>query len=417
EKEVTRIATAPPAPKEKVHIRYTTMTGANNLPFAIARDERFMKVNPDVEVEQIAVPYAQYQEKILTMLAGGDIPDVTEVDGYWMLNWVGMGTLRPLDDYLAADKEYTSHKVVPNSWPAPDHQLIDGKIYSKVQVESTRVVYFNETAFKEAGLKTPIELVEEGKWDWTAYLEAALKLTKGSGVDKVYGALAYPLSASNYLFIHSNGGLVLSEDKSKCIITMPETIEAIQFQIDLILKHDVAPLPAEEQVIGGGRAAFMTSRTAMCVDNVYAMRVFNEEMPKEVQWAVAALPTAPQTGYYRTWHKPNAFGIPTAATSPDAAWRFLAWDPIGEERIALERGSCPAFEENVPYFYEMCPAKNCRLFLDDYDAGNTFVLPLTTKWTEMSKIINDEISLARIGEKTVDEAVKAIEPQVNALLA
>ena len=266
------------------------------------------------------------------MIAGGDVPDVMMVDAYWFPAFIQQKMLRPLDDYLQKDTKYSGFKVIKGFWPLPDHHSADGKVYSKVHSGDTpRIIYFNDNMFKEAGIPNPIDQDKAGKWDWNAYLDAAKKLTRGSGQDKVFGAAAYPLSSAMYSFIATNGGKVFSDDKKKCLISSPETLEAIQFQMDMIRTHKVSPLPEESQVLGGDLKAFMARRLGMFISGIWTGA--DTRNVKDFEWAIAPLPKSPKTGYRRTLYKPNSTSVPAVSKNADASWRWMSFDPLGQNRL------------------------------------------------------------------------------------
>jgi multiple sugar transport system substrate-binding protein len=409
-------AAAPAAGKAAQPLRRMYWGSPEQVSIEVSVDKRFTDANSDVAIEGIAVPWPSYRDKLLTMIAGGDIPDVMMVDAYWFPAFIQQKMLRPLDDYLQKDSKYSSFKVIKGFWPLPDHHSADGKIYSKVHSGDTpRIIYFNDNMFKEAGIPNPIEQDKAGKWDWNAYLEAAKKLTRGSGQDKVFGAAAYPLSSAMYSFIATNGGKVFSDDRKRCVISSPETLEAIQFQMDLIRVHKVSPLPEESQVLGGDLKAFMARRLGMFISGIWTGA--DTRNVKDFEWAIAPLPKSPKTGYRRTLYKPNSTSVPTVSKNADTSWRWMSFDPLGQNRLMVDQYTDMAmFEDNKQYFLEKSPVKNARVVFDAFDANETTLLQITTKWLEIEKVINDNLQLVRSGEKQLLDAARAIEPAVNALL-
>jgi multiple sugar transport system substrate-binding protein len=410
-------AQAPAAGKAAQPLRRMYWGSPDQVSIEVAVDKRFTDANSDVAIEGIAVPWPSYRDKLLTMIAGGDVPDVMMVDAYWFPAFIQQKMLRPLDDYLQKDTKYSSYKVIKGFWPLVDHHSADGKVYSKVHSGDTpRIIYFNDHMFKEAGIPNPIDQDKAGTWDWNAYLEAARKLTKGSGQDKVFGAASYPLSSAMYSFIASNGGKVFSDDKKKCLISAPETLEAIQFQTDLIRMHKVSPLPEESQVLGGDLKAFMAKRLGMFISGIWTGA--DTRNVKDFEWAIAPLPKSPRTGYRRTLYKPNSTSVPAVSKNADVSWRWMSFDPLGQNRLMIDQYTDMAmFEENKQYFLEKSPVKNARAVFDAFDANETTLLQITTKWLEIEKVINDNLQLVRSGEKSLADAARGIEPAVNALLA
>lgn len=402
------------AAKPSVKIRRAFWGSPDQVDIAKQTDKRFLDANTDIEMEHIAIPWENYRDKLITMVAGGDVPDIMGVDAYWLLSFVERKMLRPLDDKYQADKEYASVKVIKGFFPIPDHHAVEGKVYSSITVESPRIIFYNENLFKEAGVKTPFEQDKEGKWDWTAYLETAKKLTKGAGADKVFGAGAYPLSNAVYSWIHSNGADTMNKEKKKATLSDPALIEAIQYQIDLIRTHKVAPLPEENQALGGDFKAFMAKKLGMLVTGIWGGADFRNI--KDFEWGIAPLPKSPKTGFRRTVYKPNSTSVPASSKSVDQAWRYLAFDPLGQNKSNIDKFTAMTqFEENKQYFLEKSPVKNARVVFDAFEAGEISQVPLTTKWLEMEKILNDQITLARNGEKPLAAALAEAEPKINAL--
>jgi ABC-type glycerol-3-phosphate transport system substrate-binding protein len=137
---------------------------------------------------------------------------------------------------------------------------------------------------------------------------------------------------------------------------------------------------------------------------------------KDFDWAIAPLPKSPRTGYRRTLYKPNSTAVPATSKSVDQAWRYLAFDPLGTNRSNIDKyTTMTPFEDNKQYFLEKSPVKNARVVFDAFEQNEISYVPLTSKWLEMEKIFNDEITLARNGEKSLADAMKTAEPKINAL--
>lgn len=63
--------------------------------------DEYEAANPDVKVEIVSLPWGQAFEKLATMVAGGDIPDLVEMPDRWMALYSGSGQIIGLEDYLA----------------------------------------------------------------------------------------------------------------------------------------------------------------------------------------------------------------------------------------------------------------------------------------------------------------------------
>src|SRR6185436_9154443 len=98
---------------------------------------------------------------------------------------------------------------------------------------------YNIVPFRKAGIKTPGELAETGKWDTDALVDAAkwLTVTDASGKLVQFGLnLRYDLAALIHWF-WAGGGDVLSPDRSKAVLNSAANVATAQFIQDLRWKH------------------------------------------------------------------------------------------------------------------------------------------------------------------------------------
>ncbi len=97
-----------------------------------------------------------------------------------------------------------------------DTQKVNGKYYGVNIVGSHQcefvAMYFNETMFKNRGVKTPRQLYEAGNWNWDTFLDAAKAMTyKENGVqhygyvNRGTGYMTYWLQAAGTDFITYDG--------------------------------------------------------------------------------------------------------------------------------------------------------------------------------------------------------------------
>ena len=61
----------------------------------------FEKANPGTTVEIVSLPWGQAFEKLLTMVQGGQKPDVVEMPERWLSLYANRGELESLEPWLA----------------------------------------------------------------------------------------------------------------------------------------------------------------------------------------------------------------------------------------------------------------------------------------------------------------------------
>ncbi|MGI9004640.1 MAG: ABC transporter substrate-binding protein, partial [Streptosporangiaceae bacterium] len=135
----------------------------------------FMKSHPRIKVQILVVPATNYDQKVQTMIAGGQPPDIFESGDVQIANIAAKDFALNLTPYIHRD-----HYSLSDFYP----QVISGLTYGKKLIGltdnwDTQVMYHNDTLFKKAGVAPP-----NAGWIWGDCVSAARKLTAGSGTGK-----------------------------------------------------------------------------------------------------------------------------------------------------------------------------------------------------------------------------------------
>jgi len=413
EKEITRVVEATPKPVEAVTIRYGMWINSPteeklNAGYIDLFEERF----PHVTVDRMFMPGGKYWEKILTLGAGGDLPEMFGVSSMYFTNLVLNGLLTPLRPLIDADPDFSMDDYSPSSFQ-PRHQLCHGQPYVLPMGGSPYVMFFNKTLFEQAGLKTPIEYEEEGNWDWTTYLEVSQALTKGEGGERQFGTQAHVGWSLVSDWIKSNGGETFSEDLRECLMDSPEAVEAVQFQADLLNKHQVAPSPAVQEAFGGNM--FLGGKQAMVRNGIWFCA--GCRTIKDFEWSCAHYPKAPGGGR-EYFFMPHGYGIATSTREDrrEAAWEFCKFmtGDVVEKTFVESAQRMPHRKKTFEYMLKASPIPNVKVFVEPLDSA--YALPLSTKYSEWNRAFNAELDLVVNDEETAKEALDKIVPQVSEIV-
>ncbi len=146
----------------------------NNNPEGTKKEQEildaFTKEHPNVKIEQISATYAEYNERVLTMAAGGNLPDLLWVQPSGFGGFVENGLLTDLTDKVAAlDTEEFQPGVL-------ELGQVDGAQYAMTRDRSTVQIGYNKDMFDEAGIPYP-----EDDWTMDEFLEISKKLTVKEG--------------------------------------------------------------------------------------------------------------------------------------------------------------------------------------------------------------------------------------------
>jgi ABC-type glycerol-3-phosphate transport system substrate-binding protein len=193
-------------------------------------------------VEVMYIPttggWGGYFNKLQTMIASGDIPDLIRIAIEGFLIFQSRGLIEPIDSYFSKYPE--QREVLDGLHPRLLEPFrVKGELYGLTFDWNNIVAHINTNILKEAGLEMPPET-----WDLNTFLEYAKKMTysRPDGT-KVYGTSIpdYYFATSCWLF--NNGASILNDDMTAAAVNSPESVEVFQFLQDLIYKHEVAPRP------------------------------------------------------------------------------------------------------------------------------------------------------------------------------
>jgi multiple sugar transport system substrate-binding protein len=381
----------------------------------LARIAEFNQQNPHIQVEALWVSWGEYRSKIISLISAGTPPELTQVDAYDMPAFVEQQLIQPLDPYIKGDKSFNLDVFLPGAF-LEDHHIFNGVYYSVPNgPESPRVLFYDRAKWLDAGLPLPNDLDTQGKWTWDSFLDALLRLSRGDGAARSFGIAAQlGVHPEPHSWIYSNGGKTLSDDRKTFIGDMAETVDALQFQADLIHKYNVAPRPGDD--LGPGDP-FLSHRLAMVLSGAwYAAPLFTRP---DYDYGVAPLPKSPK-GMRRTVVKPNSLTIPVGVTGQKAA---TAWElakfitgPTYQKGLIDVGQALTNRKDLVDYFLRNSPIKNAKVFMDAYENREVLPIPLIPKWQEYNGIVTEEMNKVRRGEVSVREAMRVIKSRASAVL-
>ena len=385
----------------------------NNL----ARVKEFNDQNPGVKVEAIFGPSGTpYKQKVVSLMSAGTPPEVMQVDAYWMPEFVQQTLLQNMDPYIKGDKTFKLDAFLPGSF-MDNHHIFSGKYYAvPSSAESPRVLFYNSLRWQQNGLPLPNDLEAQGKWTWDAFLQHMTKVTGTVNGNKNWGiASQLGIGPEPHSWIASNGGKVLSDDMKTFIgAENKETIAALEFQADLINKHQVSWRPGED--LGPGDS-FLSGRVAAVLSGVwFAAPLFTRP---DFTYRVVQLPKSPK-GTRKTAVKPNALTIPVGVKGQPAA---TAWELIkyvsgpGYQQPQIQVGQIITnLKELVDYFLKNSPVKDAKVFVDAYETKEVTPIPLMPKWDDYNTIVNEEMTKVHKAETSIPAALGTIKSRTADLL-
>lgn len=130
----------------------------------------FEKEFPDIDVKGEATPWAGYWDKLATMSAGKDAPDVIHMSERYIREYGDRGALTDLSQLEGIDLNQLDKSVL-------ELGQADGKLYAIPAGVNSFTIAINTRIFKEAGVEIP----DDTTWTWDDLL-AASKATASDGI-------------------------------------------------------------------------------------------------------------------------------------------------------------------------------------------------------------------------------------------
>jgi ABC-type glycerol-3-phosphate transport system substrate-binding protein len=381
----------------------------------------FRRRNPAVQVERVAID-GSLTPKIVELFAAGTAPDVYFVFVEITPSYLARKMMLNLEPYARRDARVAQlDDVIP---ACLDQVRLRGGLYGLPADGGGAVLFFNPALFERAGVQSPGELNETGKWTADAFLDAARKLTKRSGgATEVWGTEGQFVHHSLWLsWVYGWGGQFLNKDGSAIVLDQPAAVEALQWQQDLVLRHAVLPSSTEaaelrQANLGNRRDLFKQGRVAMVTDWTTGVGFgrYREAEATGLRWDVTHMPTGRQGK-----HSIGLFHVNAAASTtrvPELAWQLIAFYANPENSLKKtiagitqpyrrSTAGAPEYLRTLPPFYAKSLPK-----LGDH----TRPYPLAVQEEELAKVLDEEITALR-ERKSAKEVAEAMKRRGDPLL-
>lgn len=369
---------------------------------------------PDVTVDYINVPAADFATKLQTMIASGDVPDVFYLQPEKVMPFASAGLLYDLSAYVKDNEIFDADNVwesALNMYRYDGTTPGVGASYGLPKDIGPFALAYNKDLFAAAGVSDPDA---DEPWTWDEFVENAKKLTSGEGTDKIYGTAPYSLESA----VWSNGADWLNADFTEVTVTDPKFVEAMQWVADLILEHGVAPTNAEQESLDSFQR-WLEGKVAMTGMGPWSQGQMWEQA--DFEWDLMPWPVPNAGDAPAVWYGGIGFAVSATSDNPEASANlaaFLAFDEDAQ-RASFELG------QSIPNLIDMAhdeflvmdkPPANRQEFLDiveDYGRRATQTFTYNSEWfTEF----NANAAAVWLGEQTAQEFTTELAPSMQSML-
>jgi multiple sugar transport system substrate-binding protein len=350
-----------------------------------------------------------YDEKLISLLVGGTLPDSFYMNGENLPILASRGGYYDLTAIASRDR--ATQDYYPELLELSRYK---GKLHGLPKDYSPHVVWVNETALQQAGVPLP-----KPGWTWDDLLETARRFTlRGAG-----GALQrlglFNLAGNWYIPVWQNGGELFDKDVTRSLLDQPAAIEALQWVGDLHTRHKVA-----------GGAADLTAMGAQNINQAFQQGTV--ALWWMGRWGLPDLRKMPGVAYEalplpRGKREANVFlqSGPTAGATtkhPEVVWEFLkTWTGPEGQTINIESGvSIPTVKDKTTlekYLAKAPPSRQSnQVFLDAMKVGRVQPVTPNIGWGDWGTVWNAERDKVIGGEVTAKQFADVVVPRLNALI-
>lgn len=211
--------------------------------------EEFKKLYPNVTVQFVSASWADWMDKVLAAYNAGDPIDLIHDGVNNNPRFPLQGITQPVTPYINMDNPDLQKETMDACFKYNE------EYYVAAAETNFGIIFFNKKIFQDAGLATPLELYEQGKWNWDNFVKYAKLLT-----DSATGQWGYSTEYP-YLYYGSNmtSTLEIDEQSGKFVLNMddPAFVQALE------LLQDGSYLSKWSGWEGSSMASFQLGKSAM----------------------------------------------------------------------------------------------------------------------------------------------------------
>ncbi|MBN8706346.1 MAG: sugar ABC transporter substrate-binding protein [Bacteroidetes bacterium] len=366
----------------------------------------FEKENPGVTVSVQMIPWTAAHEKLVTAVASGTEPDLTQLGNTWIPEFVALGALKNLDSLANQSESATQSKFFEGVW---ETNVLDKNLYGIPWYVDTRVMFYRKDVFRKAGYDHPPKT-------WDELRDLCEKIKKLPGNSKNYAIYLPANEWSHFVtFGLQAGSPILKDSDTRGAFSDPEFRRSFTYLMSFLYDSLAPPRFTE---VTNVYQAIEQGFFSIYMSGPWNIPEFKKRLPAHLQseWMTAPLPGPDNQYPGYSLAGGSSLVMFRNSKNPELTWKFVEF--LSRKSTQLKffnvSGDLPAVKE----------AWQDSVFLaDPYLAAFRQQLdhvkstPKIPEWEQIAfSRIQTFAELATARKLTIDQTLKQLDESVNIIL-
>lgn len=364
-----------------------------------------------VEQETTGASGTVYFDKLQTLIASDAAPDMFIIQDSSLPFFLSRKLAQNLEPLVKRDK-YDLSDFPKGAIDAYRHQ---GGLYGLPDNITSNGFFINLDLFQQAGVPPPPVQPNDPSWTFDKLVQTLQQVTAKVKTDPPTFGIS-PVYGTNGMlaWVRSNGGDLLSKDRTATALDTVNALDALQLLSDLRHRYRVAPTAAD--LTGTTPLALFEAGRLAIMENCVC-QVGRERKNAPFNWD-AGFRAAGKAGLVD-----HLFAFPqllfAGSKNPAAAWAALKWfEEEGMKSLtadgSLQGTKMNAHQRAIFVDPKQKPA-HAELWVTSVEKfGRT--PPATTNWSEVDAALGKELTPLWNGERTARDAVQGVKQTVDPLV-
>jgi multiple sugar transport system substrate-binding protein len=354
----------------------------------------FEQTHPGIVVKDVTIPYDNLHQKLITAVAGGQLPDLVRTDIIWVPELANLGVLEPVDKSMPDFKKYSSAvysgPLATNYWK--------GHYYGLPLDTNTRTFNYSPTVLKAAGLTTPP----------TTFAQ----LRSDAAIAKQHGVYLYAESGTsgwNLLpWIWSAGGSLTNSTFTKATgyLNSAKSVAGIQMLVDMYKAGEMPNIIVNSNGGLGTYDGITQGKYAATLDGPWMFAILGANK-------VAGAPVPAGPGGSVSVVGGEDINLMRTSKNKAAAEQFMRFmvSPWAQNQMA-RAGQMPVNKSLTQKLVAIHP------YYATYLKQIATARPRTPspKWPQIDQVLTNQLAKAFNGSESVQQALTEAAGQIDGLL-